>query len=139
MTTTVTTSPTGCVAGARMLISLAYTGYQVFAGQRGGRLSMSSTPIDTSNKDSDFWNESLPGFRGWNMSADGCVVEDDLGHIAIWHYFVNNDLATAKLTTPNGTGFWGRGFITALDYEGAHDGAFMYSTTIQGSGKLYKG
>jgi TP901-1 family phage major tail protein len=134
---TVVTSPNGCVAGARLLVSLNYGGFQVLAGQRGGRLSMSANTIDVSSKDSNYWNEALPGYRGWTMSADGCVVNDDIGHIALWSTYANNVSVTIRMVTPTGKALWGNAFITSLDYEGGHDGAFMFSVNFQGSYKLY--
>lgn len=108
------------------------------AGQRGGTLNRSRDTFETTSKDSEGWKEKEYGLGEWGIDADGVLVEDDTGYMALEDAFMNSTKVKVQWKTASGAVYDGLALITDFPQEGPYDGEATYSVTFEGTGKPTK-
>jgi len=128
------------VSGVTFLLFIDAGGMQRVAGQRNARLSVTVANIDGTSKDSGDFAENLPSIRSFSVTADALIAESDIS----WQALEDSTLGDTRrrfmalLQTPAGRTYKAWFFVSSLDYEGAHDGAFTGSVSLTGTGKLLR-
>lgn len=107
-------------------------------GQRGATLNRSSDTIETTSKDSDGYKSYEPSFKDWTIDADGLVVTDDTGWLALETAFEAGEKIKVQFVTASGDDYTGDVIITDFPVEAPYDDVSTYSVSLQGSGKPTK-
>ena len=100
--------------------------------------TLTRTPVDVTNDDSDSFQRFLPtpGRRGVDMSVSGVATVDNYQNfLADW---AGNTLKDVELHNPDGSiitaedGF----FLGNLEFTGEHEGAVTFTASLQSSGPV---
>jgi TP901-1 family phage major tail protein len=107
--------------------------------QQGGTTTRGSSPADTSNKDSNRWSESTPGFRNWELSATGIHDESGTGQEIVRTAWEDNVIMYVQFVeTSDPATNSGQAIVTDFSNDHPHDAASTFSATFQGTGELTK-
>jgi|Deesub1362B_J571_1020462.scaffolds.fasta_scaffold00726_12 TP901-1 family phage major tail protein len=109
-------------------------------GQRGATFDRGRDTIETTDKDSQNWEESLPGKRTWSIDFDAFLIEDDAGFLEIENSYNNVGEAAIKqfrISTPTRT-YIGKAYVESLSIDAPSDDAVVASFTLHGVGSLTK-
>jgi TP901-1 family phage major tail protein len=112
--------------------------YTKVAGQRGGTFSRSSDTIDITSKDNYGWMDEDYGIASWSIEADGLLVEDDAGYMALENAFDNKQTVLVRWETAGGNQYEGDAIITDFSNEAPYDDSATYSITLNGKGQYTK-
>lgn len=112
--------------------------WTLVAGQRGASLNRSTDEADITSKDSAGWHEGLPTTRTWGIDADGLVIEDDTGYVALEDAWRAGTQVQVELSTPAGNTEIGMATITDFPVDMPYDGETTYSISLAGSGALVR-
>jgi TP901-1 family phage major tail protein len=108
------------------------------AGQRGGSLSRGADTFDSTSKDSDGWLQNEVGFKNWELSSEGLLVETDAGYTALEDAFMNDEKVKVQMVTAGGNKYEGFAIITDFPVDAPYDDLATYSITLLGDGALSK-
>jgi TP901-1 family phage major tail protein len=106
-------------------------------GQKDATFDRGSGTIDVTDKDSQGWEENLPGNRNWSISFESFVIEDDAGFLEIEDAFDNQTQKQYQIITP-GHLYQGKATVEALSMAGPNADAGAFSFTLKGTGELEK-
>lgn len=112
--------------------------FAAVAGLRTVSLGFNAQTVDVTNADSsDMWRELLAdaGVRQASVSGAG-VFKDAESDEAVRGLFFAQEIANWKITVPDFGEIVGPFAVTALQYEGAHDGEVKMSLTLASAGAL---
>ena len=127
---------TGNINGTNILI---YVNGTAIGCATSGSISMNTSTIDVTCKDSSGWTEILAGLRDWSLDGEGLTQFDatygfnDL--VSVWK---NRTKVTVRFST-NVTGdeyFEGQAYLTALSEDAPNEDVTTYSYTFSGTGEL---
>lgn len=105
-------------------------------------LTIGSTPIDVSTKDSAGWKEIIAGQRSWSMNVEGIVdLVAGVGEstlVDLVQTEINRTMVTLMNTTgkTGDTSFTGTGILTNLDISAPMEDRVTWTADIEGSGPL---
>ncbi len=106
-------------------------------GQKDATFDRGSGTIDVTDKDSQGWEENLPGNRNWSISFESFIIEDDAGFLEIEDAFDNQTQKQFQIITP-GYAYMGKATVEALSMAGPNADAGTFSFTLKGTGSLSK-
>lgn len=112
--------------------------YTAVGAQRGASLSMSAETLDKTTKDSAGWAESLAGMKAWSISADGLLILDDTGYLALETAYMEDKNVLIQMHTKSGALYEGDAIITTIDLDAPYDDLASYSAEFTGAGALTK-
>ena len=128
--------------GKDLLIKLGDGGapetFAAIAGLRTSSLGFNAQTVDITNADStDMWRELLAnsGVRSASVSGSG-VFKDASSDADVRSIFFNQDVRNWKIVVPDFGEVTGLFAVTALQYEGAHDGEVKISLSLASAGVL---
>ena len=128
--------------GKDLLIKLGDGGgpetFAAVAGLRTAALGFNAQTVDVTNADSaNMWRELLAnaGARSASVSGSG-VFKDAASDASVRGIFFNQDLRNWKIVIPDFGEVTGPFAVTALQYEGAHDGEVKMSMSLASAGAL---
>ena len=120
-----------------VLVSTDNVTFTLIANQQGGTLTRSSSPADTSNKDSSQNAEAIAGFFNWEVSCSGVHDEADAGAEIVRTSIQAKTIIYGKfLETSGAKTHTGQVIVTDHSIDAPHDAAATYSITLQGTGAL---
>mgnify|MGYP003642159205 CR=1 FL=1 len=107
---------------------------------------------NTSVRNSNGWNTSIPDVREWSMECEGALAFNNLdGSIVfgkrisdiIQDNIINRNKLTAKITTqgsPAGSVAWiGEAYITSVNIDTPNEDSSTYSFSLSGINDFYTG
>lgn len=106
-------------------------------GQKDASFERGAETIDITDKDSQGWEENLPGLRNWSISFDSFLIEDDAGFLEIEDSFDNQTQKQFQIITPTHT-YTGKATVESLSMEGPLGDAGVASFTLKGTSSLAK-
>ncbi|GAK34416.1 MULTISPECIES: phage major tail protein, TP901-1 family [Iodidimonas] len=111
--------------------------FSTLAGLRSTSLSINSTAVDITNKDSGGWRELLggAGVRRLTLSGSG-VFTNSAAESILRSQALTGSVSAYQVIFENGEQFTGQFQITALDYSGDHNGERTYSLSMESSGPI---
>lgn len=129
------------VAGCNVLLSIDVDGTPtILGGQKGASLKRKADTIDTTNKQSGGWSESMAGLKSWSMECDGFICLADTSIEELFTCFENGTPlnVAVKVGEADGYGYTGSAVITDFPEEWSQDDAVTYSITLQGASPLVR-
>jgi predicted secreted protein len=122
---------------------------QVFAHSISASLSVNNSLIDVTSVDSNSWEQSISGRKGFSLSTDGLADFDDVSSAKSTEQFSDLALAGTKvffmmtrpeagLSTGDLLGWSGAAFIESFEVSRTSDDNITYSCSLKGSGELTK-
>ena len=108
------------------------------AGQKGGTLNRGYDTIDITSKDNSGWQDEEYGNANWSIEADGLLVEDDAGFLALEAAFEGADYVKVRFQTQAGNKYEGSAIISDFNVEAPYDDQATYSLTLNGKGAYTK-
>lgn len=122
---------------------------QVFAHSISASLSVNNSLIDVTSVDSNSWEQSISGRKGFTLSTDGLADFDDVASSKSTEQFSDLALAGTKvffmmtrpeagLTAGDLLGWSGAAFIESFEVSRTSDDNITYSCSLKGSGELTK-
>lgn len=122
---------------------------QVFAHSISASLSVNNSLIDVTSVDSNSWEQSISGRKGFSLSTDGLADFDDVASSKSTEQFSDLALAGTKvffmmtrpeagLTAGDLLGWSGAAFIESFEVSRTSDDNITYSCSLKGSGELTK-
>lgn len=128
--------------GKDLLIKLGDGGgpetFTTVAGLRTTSLGFNAQTVDVTNADSTApWRELLAGagVRSASVSGSG-VFKDAASDATVRTIFFNAEVRNWQIVVPDFGTITGKFDLTALQYEGAHDGEVRVSLTLASAGAL---
>ena len=106
-------------------------------GQKGASMSPSLSALDTTDKDSDGWEESIPGNRSFGVEFDSFLIEDDAGYAELIDGYWIPELKHLRLTTKAYT-YTGKFLLSEMPHEAPHDDMSGVSFSLKASGAVTK-
>ena len=120
------------------LASLSVEG-DVLGTNRNFNLTLNQAIIDTTNRDTSWWQTSLAGVKDWEISGDGLYIFDDLAYRKLLYHYTNRSPATLTcvLTLADGAiTMTGECILTNLTESMPHDAEAGMSFTLKGTSVL---
>jgi TP901-1 family phage major tail protein len=77
------------------------------AGQKGGTLNRGYDTLDVTSKDNIGWQDEEYGNANWSIEADGLLVEDDAGFLALEDAFEQAKYVKVRFQTQAGNKYEG--------------------------------
>lgn len=108
------------------------------AGQKGGTLNREYDTIDITSKDNFGWSDEEYGVASWSIEADGLLVEDDAGFLALEDAFETAQYVMVRFQTQAGNKYEGSAIISDFSIEAPFDDTATYSLTLNGKGAYTK-
>jgi len=128
--------------GKDLLIKLGDGGgpetFTAVAGLRTASLGFNAQIVDITNADStNMWRELLAnaGARSASVSGSG-VFKDAASDASVRSIFFDQDFRNWMIAIPDFGEVTGPFAVTALQYEGAHDGEIKISMSLASAGAL---
>lgn len=132
------------VAGVDVLLKALVGATQTaIGGQTSATLNRSAGTIDTTDKNSGGWAESMAGVKSWSIDCDAFVTLGDTALEAL-HTAFNNRTAIAveirvgATDNANGYTYTGSAVITDFPEEFPQDDAVSISLSLQGATALVR-
>lgn len=132
------------VAGVDVLLKVAVSSTMTaLGGQRGATLNRSASTIDTTDKNSDGWAESMAGVKSWSVDCDGFVVLGDTALEALHTAFnartpINIEIRVGGDASATGYTYTGSAVIVDFPEEFPQDDAVTISLSLQGASPLVR-
>ncbi|MCW6094548.1 phage tail protein [Clostridium sporogenes] len=133
------------VAGVDVLLKVktGVSEYTALGGQKSASLKRSANTIDTTDKNSNGWAESMAGVKTWSIDCDAFVV---LGDTALETLFTAFDARTAIDVTirvgadsdAGGYTYSGSAVIVDFPEDYPQDDAVSISLSLQGASPLVR-
>lgn len=106
-------------------------------------LSVSTSEIECTNKDSSGWKDILVGTRDWSMSGTSYVSPSSTYGLAeAWAAWEAGTAVTVNFTrgtpTSGDISLSGSAYFTSIEQTGEVDGAAEWTFSLSGSGALTK-
>jgi len=127
---------TSGISGKLMTLSIEGA---ALAESRDFTLTMNQAIIDLTNRDSDFWQESIAGRRDWAIDGEGLYIYTDVAKRVLQYHYTDRSpstltvilsLADATITMS------GEAVLTSLSYVGPHEDAATISFSLSGTSTL---
>lgn len=134
----------GKVAGVDIILKVKNGASMVaIGGQKGASLSRSANTIDTTDKNSGGWAESMAGVKSWSIDCDGFVVLGDASLTALHTAFdsrttIDIEVRVGADNDATGYTYTGKVVITDFPEEYAQDDAVTYKLSLQGASPLVR-
>ena len=133
------------VAGVDVLLKVETSAgvFTTIGGQKGASLSRSAGTIDTTDKNSQGWAESMAGVKSWSMDCDAFVVLGDVSLNALFTAFeartaINVTIRIGSDTDVNGYTYSGGAVITDFPEDFPQDDAVTLKLTLMGASPLVR-
>ncbi|MCP8970572.1 phage major tail protein, TP901-1 family [Ectobacillus ponti] len=118
--------------------TIASPTWTTVAAQRGGTLKRDADTLDLTTKDSAGWQELDYGLRSWGIEADGLLVENDAGYLALENAYMTRTKVQVFAQTAAGSKYQGMAVLKSFPIEMPYDDSATYKVTFEGSGALQK-
>jgi len=114
----------------------ATEGFQTVGGLRTKSMAVNNEIVDTSNATHGRFRKLLQqaGITSLSISGSG-VFEDDSGIALLRQYAMADEIQTYRLAFGNGDVLEGEFQLSNFTYDGEHNGAQMWSGTLESSGQ----
>jgi len=111
--------------------------FTTVAGLRASTLAFNAQAVDITNADSaDMWRELLAGgMKSATISGSG-IFKDAASDAALRAIFFGGDNGSFQVAIPGFGLVTGPFRLTAMQYDGAHDGELKMSLTLASAGAL---
>ena len=106
-------------------------------GQKSAEFPRSTETIEVTDKDSQGWKEFLVGNKGWEISFESFLVEDDAGMLAIESAYDSGVEKQFQFITKTGT-YMGKAIVTEFSITGEEGDAAVISFSLQGTSSIVK-
>lgn len=135
------------VAGVDVLLKVETSAgsgsFITIGGQKGASLSRSAGTIDTTDKNSQGWAESMAGVKSWSMDCDAFVVLGDSALTTLFSAFeartaINVTIRIGSDTDANGYTYSGGAVITDFPEDFPQDDAVTLKLTLMGASPLVR-
>ena len=127
------------IKGTTIYLSV-WTGVWTKVGaQKDVTIDRGRATIETTNKDSDDWDEFLPSFKNWSISFDAFLIEspDDSGFVQMENDYDDDVIQNFRITTNTHT-YTGLALVEGLSMTAALKDAGMAAFTLKGTAALVK-
>jgi predicted secreted protein len=120
------------------LVTKIIDGADTIALQRGAAFNITTDMIDVTTKDDALWKQFLPGFSEGECTCDGLMDLTGTTQTSLFGHQAAGTTITLKQTlNAAGTAYLtATCYVTATNFEGAHDGANTFSATFKPSGTV---
>lgn len=115
--------------------------YTALGGQTSATLNRSAGTIDTTDKNSNGWAETMAGIKTWSVDCDSFVVLGNAGLEALITAFEARTALKISIQVGTGTGsytYTGSVVITDFPEEYPQDDAVSISLSLQGATPLVR-
>jgi predicted secreted protein len=113
------------------------TTWHTIAGATKAQLSRKTAVIDTTTKDDNSDESSLPGKRGWTIAFDQLWVSGDAGQLDLQAAQAAGTIIKARIQYNGGSNtYTGSCFVTDINEDFPDNGAVTYTGTLNGIGSL---
>ncbi|GAB6153736.1 hypothetical protein JCM17380_24860 [Desulfosporosinus burensis] len=132
------------VAGVDVLLKVDVSGTDTaLGGQKSASLSRSANTIDTTDKNSNGWAESMAGVKSWSIDCDAFVVLGDAALEALHTAFeartpIDVTIRVGANTNAQGYTYTGSAVITDFPEDYPQDDAVSISLSLQGASPLVR-
>lgn len=129
------------VAGVDVLLKVKKSsGYVPVGGQKGCSLSRSASTIDTTDKTSGGWSESIVGIKSWSLECDGFVTLGDEGFELLVDAFDKRTPLEVEIKVGDTNGYTYTGSVVITDFpeEYPQDDAVSFSLSLAGASPLVR-
>lgn len=135
------------IAGVDVLLKVETSSgsgsFITIGGQKGASLKRSAGTIDTTDKNSAGWAESMAGVKSWSMDCDAFVVLGDTALTSLTTAFeartpINITMRIGADTDVNGYTYTGSAVITDFPEDYPQDDAVSISLSLQGASPLIR-
>ena len=112
------------------------SGYVPFATSTNCTFSSSTSQVDVTNYNTDWFKDYKNDVLEWSVTTDGLISIDTLDYKDLLDLQLNRSRIVVRLTA---TGlkqnmFFGRAYITDISFNGPVEGVATYSVTVTGAG-----
>lgn len=101
-------------------------------------LNLSADEIDTTNRESNKWHESLPSVRNWGVDCESLLIEDHASYAYLRNAYLTRTRLHAAVYMPSGVYYHGYGILSSLSISGPQDDAVTISASIKGMEALVR-
>lgn len=110
--------------------------FQTCAGLRSKRIAFNAQSVDVTDADaSGRWRQLLAGSGVQRASVSGAgIFKDAASDARIRAAFFNGDILNWQIVIPGFGTVSGAFQITALEYDGAHDGEITFEIALESAG-----
>jgi TP901-1 family phage major tail protein len=132
------------VAGVDVLLKVKIgETYTAIGGQKSASLSRSAETIDTTDKNSAGWAESMAGVKTWSIDCDAFIVLGDTSLEALHTAFdartpLDVTIRVGATDNVGGYTYTGSAVITDFPEEYPQDDAVSMSLSLQGASPLVR-
>ncbi|MPN44601.1 hypothetical protein SDC9_192166 [bioreactor metagenome] len=132
------------VAGVDVLLKVkSGAGFVALGGQTSASLSRSAETIDTTDKNSGGWSESMAGLKSWSVDCDAFVSLGDDALEALVTAFdsrtpIDIEIRVGANDNADGYTYTGKVVITDFPEEYPQDDAVSFSLSLQGASPLVR-
>ena len=111
--------------------------FATVGGMRSTGITINNELVDITDKDSDKWRELLTGagFTTVTVSGSG-VFKDTASEASVRTKALAATVDNYEIVFESGDKFEGAFLVSSLEYTGDHNGARMYSITLENSGTV---
>lgn len=128
------------IAGVDVLLEIEKSegSFVAVGGQKGATLNRSAETIDTSDKTSGGWKESIMGLKEWSVDCDGFITLGDEGLALLFDAFDNRKAIKIKIAVGGKGGYTYTGSVVITDFpeEYPSDDAVTFSLSLKGASPL---
>jgi predicted secreted protein len=104
-------------------------------GQKGASITFNLADVDVTDKDSNGWEENLPGNRSVEVEFDAFLIESDAGFVEMKKGFWERKDLHLQLITPTKT-YTGKFRLTEMPIEAPEDEAAGISFSLKATGAV---
>lgn len=132
------------VAGVDVLLKVKVASTMTaLGGQTGATLNRSANTIDTTDKNSGGWAESMAGVKSWSVDCDAFVVLGDDALEALHTAFedrvaIDVEIRVGANDNADGYTYTGKVVITDFPEDFPQDDAVSISLSLQGASPLVR-
>ena len=135
-------NPSKTMAGNSLLLFINYgegatiesPKWKLLGGQRNSPLNMTSDEIDSSDKDTDGWGETLQGPKSWDISQENVYKVNDESVEVVKYAFLNNIPLHLMRWDKAGNAMIGFATVTEFSDDNPHDDVASVAITFKGKG-----
>lgn len=101
--------------------------------------TLNQVVIDVTNRDSEWWQQSLQGMRDWEISGDGLYIYNDFCKAKLQNHYFTRTPATLTIILTLSAGnitFTGECILTLLTFPATHDAEATITFTLKGTDAL---